>query len=154
MNDTNTNTNTDPQWDPATNDVLSILAFRHMKPGDYEFTEFTIALPKKPSGNTTNDLLVEICSKRWHHNPPADLIADYLRQTRSYGTLKAIGLTPRYAVINFYEKGADRDKPQFHACREIAFPRTEEAFREFVAAAHASAKADPGMQLRDRQKEH
>jgi hypothetical protein len=131
-------------------DTFWILAFRHLRPpATKEFVVATGSLPKNSIHNDKTALLCHICKDRWLHNPPVDLIADYLRQTNSYQTVKALGRPTQFVVINFYEKGADPEAPSadHYACRKIAF-MNETTFQECVAAAKAEAKADPSMNVR------
>lgn len=104
---------------------LTILAIKHYPDSGPEFVFFRAQRSSVPV-NSKDRLLSHICLRDWLHQAPADAIAEYLIQTKSYQMFSRFDRDCGY-IINFYE--SDPDRPDTHSCREItAAPR--EAIRE------------------------
>ena len=105
----------------------AIMAIRHCEQGNPEFVHFaaTYATPK----NDKSALLHRICTKDWLHTPPANFIAEYLFQTKTFEMMQNFGGAEAF-IINFHEVDqeatAQNGKKTF-SCRDIMACSKEDA---------------------------
>ncbi len=106
---------------------LEILAIKHYPDSRPEMVHYNIQIPAATKNNRDH-LLAYICQREWLHNPPAQAIAEYLLQTKSYEMFSQFNPDNGY-IINFHK--SDPDRPNTHSCRDIiATPR--EALKEMA----------------------
>ena len=125
--------------------TLAVIAHRHRADGTRETTCFQATAPKKGKHNKS-DLLQFICQRYWGHNAPVGAIFDYLLQTKAYALTKDFGFFGY--EMNFYEKGADKDKIDSYSCRQIMGIGHPESFMKRKDEVERAIRQDPNMSIR------
>ncbi len=124
------------------------LAIRHLKNGGIEFAVACVKIaPNKLVSNNKNEILWRICTKKWGHNPPALLIAEYITKTNIYSLNQMLKMNPYAYEIHFYE--SDPDNPNAHSCREVFMISDKDMLKSRVDELKNSAEAFGEMSYAD-----
>ena len=126
---------------------VNMLAYLHAKDGTYEIASGEVYGPTE-AFNSKNDLLHDICKKRWGHDAPIESLTQYLFQTQSYSHKKQYpDMFGDNFIIHFYMKGADSDFPGSYSCRDCMIV-SDEGFKEELKDVVSKAKSD-GLDIKE-----